>query len=388
MEPEWQRIETGGREIALLGTAHVSRRSVEAVERALEEVRPDRVCVELDPDRLRALRDPDRWRRLDLVKALRTGQGPMLLANLALAAFQRRMGLATEVRPGEELLAAVTGAEARGIPVELVDRPIRLTLLRAWRNTGVWRRFRLAGALLAGAFADEEVGEEDLARLRQADTLSALLEEMSSAAPEAKAVLVDERDRYMAAKILASGGTRVLAVVGAAHVPGIARWLTSGEDPGDPAELETLPPRGPVSRALPWILPAIVVALFLAGFAAGDTKALREAAWAWVLANGLLAAAGAAAALGHPLTVASAFVAAPLTSLNPTVGAGMVTGVVQAWARRPRVRDLERLLDDLSHWKGWWTNRVARVLLVFLFSNLGSALGTFVAFGWLKNLVG
>lgn len=388
MEPEWQRIEVGGREIVLLGTAHVSRRSVEAVERALEEIRPDRVCVELDPDRLRALRDPDRWRRLDLVKALRAGQGPLLLANLALAAFQRRLGLGTDVRPGAELLVAVEGAEARGIPVDLVDRPIRLTLLRAWRRTGFWRRFRLAGALLASAFEDGGVDEEDLARLRQADTLSGLLEEMAQAAPEAKAVLVDERDRYMAAKILASGGTRVLAVVGAAHVPGIARWLTSAEEPGEPAALEALPPRGPVSRALPWILPAIVVALFLAGFAAGDTKALREAAWAWVLANGLLSAAGAAAALGHPLTVASAFVAAPLTSLNPTVGAGMVTGVVQAWAGRPRVRDLEGLLDDLSHWKGWWTNRVARVLLVFLFSNLGSALGTFVAFGWLKNLVG
>ncbi|WP_025324213.1 TraB/GumN family protein [Deferrisoma camini] len=388
MDPQWTRIELEDREVFLLGTAHVSRRSVEAVRRAVAKLEPDRVCVELDPDRLRALRDPDRWRRLDLVKALWKGQGPVLLANLALAAFQKRIGLATDVRPGEELLAAVEEAEARGTAVALVDRPIRLTLLRSWRRTRFWRKLGLFGALVASAFEDAELDEEDLARLRSTDTLSGLLEEMARAAPEAKEVLVDERDRYMAARILGVGGRRVLAVVGAAHVPGIARILREGSDPGDPSRLEELPPRGIVSRALPWVLPAIVLALFAAGFAAGDTAALRQAAWAWVLANGTLAAAGAAAALGHPLTVASAFVAAPLTSLNPTVGAGMVTGLVQAWAQRPRVRDLEGLLDDLAHWKGWWTNRVARVLLVFLFSNLGSALGTFVAFGWLKDLVG
>ena len=382
------RIDLPGRQVHLLGTAHISSRSVDAVRRAVAEIKPDRVCVELDPQRLDALRSPDRWKHLDLFQALRQGRGPFLLANLALAGFQRRMGLQTGVRPGAELLAAVEEAEARGIPVSLVDRPIRTTLLRVWRSTSAWRRLMLVASLLAGVFESPEVDEEELRRLRQTDTLSALLDEMAEALPGAKQVLIDERDAYMASGIARAQGATVLAVVGAGHVPGIARHLEEGTFPPDAEDLDRVPPRGPASRVLPWVVPALVLGLFLAGFLAGDTTALRQAAWAWVLANGTLAALGALAALGHPLTVASAFVAAPITSLNPTVGAGMVTGLVQAWAGRPRVRDVESLLDDLPLWHGWWRNRVFRVLLVFLFSNLGSALETSAACGWLKNLAG
>ncbi len=386
--PPLRQVNLQDRRIVLLGTAHVSARSVEHVRQAVGTVDPDRVCVELDPQRLEALRSPDRWKRTDLVKALRQGRGAYLLAGLALAAFQRKLGVSTGVRPGTELLAAVEEAEARGIPVELVDRPIRATLLRAWRAASLWDKARLLGALLASVGESGHLDEEDLERLRRTDAVSALLEEMGRAFPLVKRVLLDERDAYMAARIASAGGRTVLAVVGAGHVEGIARRLEAGDHPTGPAALEAVPPRGAFGRLLPWAVPALVLALFAAGFWFGDPEALRQAAWAWVLANGGLSALGAALALGHPLAILSAFVAAPLTSLNPTVGAGMVTGLVQAWAARPRVRDAEDLLDDLSHWRGWWRNRVSRALLVFLFSNLGSALGTFVAFGWLKNLVG
>ncbi len=381
------RIDLPEKTVYLVGTAHVSQRSVEEVREAVEGLTPDCVCVELDAQRLEALRDPNRWKDLNLVGALRGGKGPFLLANLALSSFQRRMGLHTGVKPGAELLEAVEAAEARGAAVELVDRPIRTTLLRAWRRTGFWKKMSLTSALLASAFESPELSEADLAALREKDALSALLEEVGEALPAAKSILIDERDRYMAAKIRRAPGKTVLAVVGAGHLPGIARELLADVPDGELAALDAVPPKPPLSRAIPWLIPAVVLALFVFGFFFGDATKVREAAWAWVLANGSLAALGALVALGHPLTVVAAFVAAPVTSLNPTVGAGMVTGVVQAWAGKPRVRDLENLLDDLTHWQGWWANRVSRVLLVFFFSNLGSSIGTFVAFGWLKDLV-
>lgn len=381
------RIELPDKTVYLVGTAHVSQRSVEEVRRAVEELRPDCVCVELDAQRLEALRDPHRWKDLNLGGALRTGKGAFLMVNLALSAFQRRMGLHTGVKPGAELLEAVEAAEERGASVELVDRPIRTTLLRAWRRTGLWKKLSLVSALLAAAFESPELGEEELAKLREKDALSALLEEMGQALPATKEILIDERDRYMAERIRRAGGQTVVAVVGAGHLPGIARELGEGGPGADLDSLDAIPPRSTLSRVLPWLIPTAVLALFAFGFFFGDASRLREAALAWVLANGSFAALGAFLALGHPATVAAAFVAAPVTSLNPTVGAGMVSGAVQAWAGKPRVRDLENLLDDLSHWKGWWANRVSRVLLVFFFSNLGSSVGTFVAFGWLKNLL-
>jgi pheromone shutdown-related protein TraB len=380
-------VSLGGRLVYLVGTAHISQDSVDAVRRNISELSPDTVCVELDSQRLEALRDPNRWRDLNLVAALRQGKGSFLLANLALSSFQRRMGLHTGVKPGAELLAAVQTAEERGVPVELVDRPIRATLLRAWRRTGFLKKISLASTLLASAFEAPELDEAALAELQQKDTLSAMLEEVGEALPAAKRILIDERDTYMAARIRACSGKRVIAVVGAGHVPGIARELQR-EIPGEElASLDLIPDKALLSKIVPWLIPAVVVGLFVGGFFFGDTSKMADAAWAWVLANGCFAALGALIALGHPATVVTAFAAAPLTSLNPTVGAGMVTGVVQAWAGKPRVHDMEYLLDDLSHWRGWWRNRVSRVLLVFFFSNLGSSIGTFVAFGWLKNLL-
>ncbi|GAB4279258.1 MAG: TraB/GumN family protein [Deferrisomatales bacterium] len=381
------RVDLPGKTVYLVGTAHISSRSVEEVRWAIEELRPQCVCVELDPERLDALRHPDRWKNLDLVAALRKGKGTFLLANLALASFQRRMGVHTGIRPGAELAEAVAVAERSGVAVELVDRPIRATLLRAWRCTGFVKKVMLAATLVGSAFENPEIGEEELARLREQDTLSALLEEVGQALPAAKAILIDERDRYMAERIRRAPGETVVAVVGAGHVPGLVRELGAPSSRVDLGALEAIPPKSAVSKAVPWAVPALVLGLFVAGFFAGDPSKLAEAAWAWVLANGGLAALGALLALGHPLTVLSAFLAAPLTSLNPTVGAGMVTGAVQAWVGKPRVHDVENLVEDLSHWRGWWANRVSRVLLVFLFSNLGSSVGTFVAFGWLKNLV-
>lgn len=380
------RVQLGEREIILLGTAHVSQTSVDEVRQAIEQERPDTVCVELDSQRHQALRDRNRWESLNLFQVIRKGQAPMLLANLALASYQKRMGLQTGVKPGAELAAAADVAEANGMRVELVDRNIRTTLLRAWRKTGFWKKNQLVVTMFASMFEKQQIDEEELARLRQGDTLSAMLDELGDMLPAVKAILVDERDRFMAHYIRRAPGEKVLAVVGAAHLPGILRWLEQEQAPESILELDTIPPKPAASKILPWLIPGIVAALFVAGFFFGDRSRIADAALAWILANGLLSAGGALIALGHPLTILTAFIAAPITSLNPTIGAGMVAGLVQAMAAAPTVRDLETVGDELATLRGWWRNRVTRVLLVFVLSSLGSAIGTFVALHWLKDL--
>ncbi|MDT8442487.1 MAG: TraB/GumN family protein [Desulfuromonadales bacterium] len=386
-ENDSRRIVIDGREFILVGTAHISQDSVDTVRRVIEAENPDTVCVELDEQRYRALSNPRHWESLNLVQVLRKGQAPFLLANLALASFQKRMGLQTGVKPGAELAAAAEVATTAGKELRLVDREIRTSLLRAWRKASFWKKMNLMATLLASMFERQELSEEELARLRQTDTLSAMLDEMSEVLPTVKTILVDERDSYMAHHIRQAPGEKVVAVVGAAHLPGIAAKLQRQFTTDEIAELMTIPEKTPFSRLVPWLIPAIVIGLFVFGFLYGDSQILAEAAIAWILANGLLSAFGALLALAHPLTIATAFIAAPITSLNPTIGAGFVTGLVQAIMAPPQVQDLERVADEIASPSGWWRNRLTRVLLVFFFSSLGSAIGTVVAFGWLKNLL-
>ena len=384
---EVTRVTAHGRVINIVGTAHISRKSVEDVRRAVETLEPDCICVELDPERLFALRDPNRWEKLNISEAIRKGKGPFLMANLAMGAFQRKLGLATGVKPGEELAEAVKAGEERGLTVLLIDRNIRTTLLRAWRNTGFWRKNWLLSSLLASAFDDTSIDEEELSRLRSKDTLSNLMEEMAKIVPSIKRILIDERDIYMAGRLMRAKGVNIVAVVGAGHVPGLIQALNREVGEAEMAELDLIPEKSAFSRILPYAIPALVLGLFAAGFLWADPGKVKEAVVAWALTTGGLSALGALLALGHPLTVLTAFLAAPFTTLHPAIGVGVFTGAVQAWAGKPKVEDAQSLLDDLGNWKGWWKNRVSRVLMVFFLSSLGASIGTFVAFGWLKNLI-
>ena len=382
-------LQLGASELVLIGTAHISQESVEIVRQTIIDEQPDCVCVELDAQRLTALKDKNHWENLNIYQVVRKGQAAFLMANLALSSFQKRMGLQTGVKPGAELIAAVEVAEEHHATVELIDRNIRTTLLRAWRKTGLWKKLNLVSVLFASMFDKTELDEEELAKLRQSDTLSAMLEELGDLLPSVKGILVDERDQYMAHNIRMAEGDKIVAVVGAAHLPGILQRLQGdGIVEGDESieEIDKIPPKSFISKIIPWAIPAVVVALFAVGFFFGDTDRLADAAIAWILANGILSAIGAMIALAHPLTIVTAFVAAPITSLNPTIGAGMVTGVVQAIVAAPTVRDLENISEDMTSARGWWSNRTTRVLLVFFLSSLGSAIGTFVAFSWLKDL--
>jgi pheromone shutdown-related protein TraB len=356
------------------------------VIRTIEDLQPDTVCVELDAQRYQTLVNQKGWESLNLKDVIRKGQMPFLLANLALSSYQKRMGLQTGVKPGAELAAAAQTAVEKGLGMEFVDRNIRTTLLRVWRKTGLWNKMKVIAVMFGSLFEKQELGEEDLAKLREEDTLSVMLQEMGDLLPSVKQILVDERDTYMAYHIKNAPGSRIVAVIGAAHQPGIERQLQQEISADVIGEINTIPEKSMVSRFIPWLIPGIVIALFVGGFFFGDREQFADAAIAWILANGVLSALGALLAWAHPITVISAFFAAPLTSLNPTIGAGFVTGLVQAFVAAPTVRDMEMVGDDLVTMRGWWRNRLARVMLVFLFSSIGSAAGTFIALGWLKDM--
>ena len=374
-------VAVGDRTFIVLGTAHVSRESVEAVRHAVRRARPDSVAVEIDRERYASIVQHDRWSQLDIFRVIRNKQTFLLIANLVLAGFQKRIGGATGVSPGAEMVAAVRCAEDAGVPIVLADRPIQITLRRAWASTNWWGRNKLLASLIAGAFSNERLSEDDLRTMRGRGELESMMAELAEFLPEVKRVLIDERDVYLAEKSLAAPGDTVLMVVGAGHVQGIVAHLRASvaTEPCSTDELEVIPPPSIVRKALPFVVPALVIGLIARGFVRGGLEAGVENIVQWVLVNGILASVGTVIALGHPLTILVSFLAAPLTSLNPTIGVGFVTGLLEAVLRRPRTLDFQRLRDDIGSLRGVYRNRLTRILLVVLGSTVGSLAATLIA---------
>jgi pheromone shutdown-related protein TraB len=390
MAQEMTRLAVEGREIVLLGTAHVSRESVEEVRRVINEEKPDRVCVELDEGRHASMSQGNNWQNLNVGKVIREGKGFLLMANLVLASFQRRLGKDLGVKPGEEMLAAIQVSQELGIPYSLCDRNIQVTLRRAWGRTGLWGKIKMLSAMLASVFTNEKLKPEDIEKLKQKDVLQSMMEELADYLPAAKAVLIDERDIYLAARIYQAEGSKVLAVVGAGHISGIASHimaLAEKRETADLGPLDQLPARGWAGRVLPWMIPAVIVVLFGLGFLKAGWQMSLEMFWRWLLLHGGLAALGSLLAFAHPLTIVIAFVGAPIGTLNPFGKIGLFTGVAEAFLRKPRVRDVENLSEDLTTFKGFYTNRVTHILIVFFLSTLGAAVGNLIAIGWLAALL-
>jgi pheromone shutdown-related protein TraB len=380
-----KKLTVEGRELTLLGTAHVSRNSAEEVRELLATGSYDAVAVELCPARHNALLNPDALARMDLFQVIRGGKAPLVAANLALGAYQQRLGEQLGIEPGAEMRMAVNEARRHGIPVLLIDRDIGVTLRRVYRRVPWWRRMYLISGLAASLFSREKVSEEEVERLKEGDVLETAFSQFADQEADLYQPLIHERDRYMAARLRQSLGAadapeRVLAVIGAGHLRGMSELLErpAGDPESEIAALDQVPLPSRWPKLLPWLVVAVIVVGFAIGFSRSSSLGL-SLILDWVLINGSLAALGAAIARGHPLTVTTAFLAAPLTSLNPTVGAGMVTAAVEIYLRKPRVSDFGRLRSDSGTLKGWWSNRVTRTLLVFILSTLGSAVGTYVA---------
>ena len=380
------RLKLGEREIILVGTAHVSRDSVEEVSRVIRSEQPGRVCVEIDAARYRTMTEGQSWTSLDLGQVLRQKKGFLLLANLVLASFQRRMGAELGVQPGEEMKAAAQTAEELGIPYSFADREVTITLRRAWAGSSLWNKNKMLAALVTSAVSREKLNEEEIERLKKRSALDDMMEELAGFLPSVKQVLIDERDRYLATRIFEAQEQKIVAVVGAGHVKGIAAWLerlADGKASLDITDLDQVPELGRVRKLVPWIIPVAIGALIVTGFFRGGWHGALELLWKWILVNGGLAAVGSLIAFAHPLTLLVAFVGAPIATLNPFVGIGMLTGVVEAFLRKPRVSDFENLSDDIQSFRGFYRNRVTHILLVFLLSSVGGMIGNFIALPYL-----
>lgn len=395
-------VMNGGSRVTLLGTAHVSRTSAEKVKELIETGEYDAVAVELCPSRYNSIVDPDALAKMDLFQVVRDGKASMVAASLALGAFQQKAAEQMGIQPGAEMREAIDCAKTAKLPVLLIDREVGTTLKRIYRNVPWWRRMNLVAGLVASVVSREKVSEEEIERLKEGDILESTFSQFAEEEQDLFLPLIGERDHYMVARlqqeIAKHPHENILVVIGAGHLAGMVKRFedisavdesqqskmqpSSTEISADADQvverLDTIPKGMSWLKYFPWL----IVGLVFLGFGIGFSRS-PEMGWDlvmdWVLINGGLAALGALIAAAHPLTVVGAFLAAPLTSLNPTIGAGMVTAGIEVYLRRPKVGDFSKLRRDTTTIRGWWKNRVTRTLLVFMFSTIGSAIGTYVA---------
>jgi pheromone shutdown-related protein TraB len=368
------RLHLDGKEYILIGTAHISKDSAEQVKEVIELEQPDAVCVELDAGRYQSVMEGNKWKEMDIFKVIKEKKASLLLMNLAISSFQNRMAKQFDIKPGQEMIQGIQSAKDVDAKLVLADRNIQITFSRIWGGLGFKGKAMLLSQVIASIFSDESITEEELEKMKKQDTINAILDEFTDSFPQLKVPLIDERDQYLAEKIRNAPGEKIIAVLGAAHVPGITKEIHKKHDL---KKLTALPPKSKAPKIIGWSIPVIILAIIAYTFFANPDAGLQQT-FSWVLWNGGLSALGAALAFGHPLTVAAAFIAAPITSLNPLLAAGWFAGIVQALLVKPNVSDFEKLTEDVFTFKGFWRNKVTRILLIVVLSNLGSSLGTFI----------
>lgn len=369
------RIQLNDKEIILIGTAHVSKQSAEQVKEVIEIEQPDSVCIELDEQRYQSISEGSKWQETDIFKVIKQKKASLLLMNLAISSFQKRMAKQFGINAGQEMIQGIESAKEIGAELVLADRNIQITFSRIWGNIGLKGKAMLLSQVVFSIFSKETITEEELEKMKQQDTINAMLQEITESFPKLKKPLIDERDQYLAQKIKDAPGEKIVAVLGAAHILGISKEIHQEQDL---KELTKRPPKSKAPKIIGWAIPIAIIALIAWTFFMNPDAGLQQV-WSWFLWNGSLAAIGTIVAFGHPIAVLTAFIAAPFTSLNPLLAAGWFAGFAQAYMKKPVVRDFETLADDVTSVKGFWNNKVTRVLLVIVLANLGSSLGTFVA---------
>ncbi len=363
------------KQIYLVKTAHVSKTSIEDVDKCIEEVKPDSICIELDEQRYEKLENPEKWRDTDIVKVIKEKQVGYLMVNVILSSFQKRMAKSLGSTSGGEMMEGIRLAKENNLNLVLADRPIKTTFSRIWNMLGGKEKFKLLVSIISSIFSDEEISEEELSKLKEADALEAALGEISKEFPVVKKVLVDERDQYLAQKIKTAPGKKIVAIIGAAHSLGIEKYLN---DDIDLAELEKVEKKKSFTSYLKYVVPIAIVLMIAYTIIKNRDVGLQQIR-SWILWNGGLSAIGVILALGHPLSVLTAFIASPITSLNPLLASGWFAGLVEATIRKPKVKDFEDLSEDTSSFTGFWKNRVTRTLMVVIFANLFSTIGTLIS---------
>ena len=368
------RIFLEDKEIILIGTAHVSKQSAEQVKEVIEAEKPDSVCIELDEQRYQSIIEGNKWKDSDIFKVIKEKKATLLLMNLVISSFQKRMAKHLNIQAGQEMIQGIQSAKELGANLVLADRNIQTTFSRIWHNLGFWGKMQLLTQIIYSIFSDETISEEELEKMKSKDMLNSILSDFTEHFPKLKTPLIDERDQYLSQKIKEAPGNKIVAVLGAAHVPGITEEIKKEHDL---ESLSQLPPKSKAPKIIGWAIPLIIISLIAYTFYTNPSVGLQQTI-SWFLWHGSLSALGTALAFGHPLTILTAFIAAPITALDPITAAGWFTGIVQAYVAKPSVRDFEKLSEDVYSLKGFWHNKVSRILLVVVLANIGSSLGTFI----------
>ncbi|MGI1660212.1 MAG: TraB/GumN family protein [Desulfitobacterium sp.] len=368
------RLNFEGKEIILIGTAHVSKQSADLVKEVIATEMPDSVCIELDEQRYKSILDGSKWRETDIFKVIKEKKATLLLMNLALSSFQKRLAKEFGTNAGQEMLQGIESAKEVGAELVLADRDIQITFSRIWHNVGFWGKCKLLAEIIVSIFDDQSISEEEMEKLKSTDMLNSMLKDFTESFPKLKTPLIDERDQYLSQKIKEAPGEKIVAVLGAAHVPGIKEEIYKDHDL---SKLTERPPKSIVPKILGWSIPALIIALIVYTFYTNPDAGMQQTL-SWILWTGILSALGTALAFGHPMAILTAFLAAPIAALHPLIAAGWFAGLVQAYFKRPNVGDFEKLSEDILSVKGFWNNKVTRILLTIAFANIGSATGAFI----------
>ena len=368
------RLHLNGKEIILIGTAHVSKASADQVKEVIDREKPDSVCIELDEQRYKSITDGNKWKEMDIFKVIKEKKAALLLVNLIVSSHQKRIANQFGIKAGQEMIQGIESAKENDAQLVLADRDIQITFSRIWSGIGFTGKVKLLGAIIASIFSQDEITEEELEEMKSQDMLNMLLKEFTDTFPRLKEPLIDERDQYLSQKIKEAPGEKVVAVLGAAHVPGITKEIHKEQNL---AELMKRPPKSKLPKIIGWMIPILIIGIISYTFYANPEAGMQQT-MSWILWNGSFAAIGAAISLAHPLAIITAFLVSPISSLNPFMAAGWFAGFVQAYFKRPNVSDMENLTEDVYSLKGFWNNKVTRILLVVILTNIGSSLGTFV----------
>ncbi|MGE6413581.1 TraB/GumN family protein [Planococcus kocurii] len=368
------RLEYNGKELILIGTAHVSKASAEQVKAVIETEQPDSVCIELDAQRYESVTQDSKWKETDIFKVIKDKKASLLLMNLAISSFQNRLADQFGIKPGQEMIQGIASAKETGAELVLADRNIQVTFSRIWGNIGFMGKAQLLTSVFFSIFSKETISEEDLEKMKSQDTLNAVMNDFTQSFPKLKEPLIDERDQYLAQKIKEAPGQKIVAVLGAAHVPGIIKEVHNEHDL---EELSKVPAKSKWPKVIGWAIPLALVAMIAITFMNNPAAGLDQTI-SWILWTACLGAIGAAVAFGHPLAILTAFVGGPIGALHPLLAAGWFSGLAQAYVRRPNVGDFQTLSKDVFTLKGFWDNKVTRVLLVVVLTNLGTAAGNVI----------
>ena len=370
------RLTLDSREIILIGTAHISRESADLVDRVITEEKPDVVCVELCKTRFEAIQQKDKWQEMDIVKVIRENRTALLLSQLLMMSLQKKIAERFNINPGEDMLRAISRAAESGAEVVLADREIRVTLLRTWRMMGLWSKMKFLSDMILSLFIGENITEENIEELKQHDVLDLALKSIGEKLPELKTTLIDERDQFLACSIRNSQGRKIVAVVGAGHIPGIIEKIGKEIDID---EINTIPPRSFWARFFGWGFSAAILSLFVAGFFYSGGRTSIHMMLSWSVITAICATIGAMMLLAHPFTILASALSAPIATLHPLIATGWVAGLTEATFRKPQVRDFLDLKDDITTVKGFFRNRITRILILVVVVNLTTSIGTFVA---------